>query len=102
MVMRSVNNTFNRGELDPTLYARDDLDLYLKGARKLRNMIALWTGAARIAPGTKYIDSIVDRENANTPITDANRVTGIDFLYNDNGDIVYTIILRTSNNNTST
>jgi hypothetical protein len=96
MTLRTINNTFNRGELDPTLYARDDLDIYDKGARRLRNMVALWTGAARIAPGTIYIDMIVDRENGNAPITDYLMVKGFDFTYDADNEITYTILIRKS------
>lgn len=99
MTMRTINNTFNRGELDPTLMARDDLDIYDKGARKLRNMIALWTGAARIAAGTKYIDVVIDRENGNIPITDYQMIKGFDFTYNAAEQITYTILLRKSGGN---
>lgn len=97
MPLRSINNTFNRGELDPALYARDDIEVYGKGARRMRNMIPLWTGAARIAAGQKYIDVIVDRENSDAIITDADYVNGVDFLYDADSDIVYTLILRQSN-----
>lgn len=97
MPLRSINNTFNRGELDPALFSRVDIDLYGNGAAKLRNMISLWTGAARIAPGSTYTDVIVDRENANAPITDATQVKGFDFLYDANGEVIYTIVLRASN-----
>lgn len=99
MTIRSINNTFNRGELDPTLLARDDLDIYDKGARKLRNLIALWTGAATLAPGLVYVDVIVDRENANAPITDPLLVNGFDFTYDADADIIYTIIIRKSGTN---
>ena len=96
MTIRSINNTFNRGELDPTLLARDDLDIYDKGARTLRNMIALWTGAATLAPGTVYIDVIVDREHANAPIQDPLLVKGFDFTYDADNDVTYTIVIRPS------
>ena len=99
MSIRSISNTFNRGELDPTLFARDDLDIYDKGARKLRNMIALWTGAATIAPGSKYIDVVVDRENGNAPITDYLFIKGFDFTYDADAEITYTILIRKSNSN---
>lgn len=99
MPIRSISNTFNRGELDPTLFARDDLDIYDKGARKLRNMIALWTGAATIAAGTKYIDVVVDRENGNAPITDYLFIKGFDFTYDADAEITYTILIRKSNAN---
>lgn len=99
MTIRSINNTFNRGELDPTLMARDDLDIYDKGARKLRNLIALWTGAATLAPGSVYADVIVDRENANAVITDPLMVKGFDFTYDADAEITYTILMRQSNTN---
>ena len=54
MTFRTVNNSFSRGELDPSLYARIDIDVYSKGARKLRNMIALWSGAALIVTGKRH------------------------------------------------
>lgn len=99
MTIRSINNTFNRGELDPTLMARDDLDIYDKGARKLRNMVALWTGAATLAPGSVYVDVIVDRENANALIQNPLLVKGFDFTYDADSEITYTIIIRKSGTN---
>jgi len=99
MTIRSINNTFNRGELDPTLMARDDLDIYDKGARTLRNMIALWTGAATIAPGSVYIDVIVDRENGHIPIQDPLLVKGFDFTFDADNDVTYTILVRKSGAN---
>jgi len=96
MAVRSISNTFNRGELDPTLFARDDIEIYTKGARKLRNIIPLWTGSARIAPGTKYVDVVVDRENDNALITNHEEIKGVDFLFNSDEDVVYTLILRKS------
>ena len=99
MTLRTINNTFNRGELDPTLFARDDLDIYDKGARKLRNMIALWTGAATLAPGSVYVDVIVDRENANAIISDPLMVKGFDFTYDADAEITYTILIRKSGTN---
>lgn len=99
MTIRSINNTFNRGELDPTLLARDDLDIYDKGARTLRNMIALWTGAATLAPGTIYVDVVVDRENGNAPIQDPAFVKGFDFTYDADAEITYTILIRKSGTN---
>lgn len=99
MTLRTINNTFNRGELDPTLFARDDLDIYDKGARRLRNMIALWTGAATVAPGSVYVDVIVDRENANAVISDPLMVKGFDFTYDADAEITYTILIRKSGSN---
>lgn len=94
MTLRSIHNSFTRGELDPTLYARIDMDLYTRGARKLRNLIALWTGAATLAPGSTYTDIIVDRTNSNAPITDYTQVKAIDFQYDVDNDIIYTLVFR--------
>lgn len=96
MPVRSVNNVFTKGELDPSLYSRVDLDLYTKGARRLRNMISLWGGSARIAPGSLFIDSIVDRENGNSPITNYEHIKGVEFLFDIQQEVNYTIILRSS------
>jgi len=94
MPMRTIHNTFTQGELDPTLFARVDLDSYTKGARKLRNMIGLWTGAGQIAPGTTYTDILVDRTNGDAPITNPALVKGIDFQFSFADEIIYTIIFR--------
>lgn len=99
MTLRTINNTFNRGELDPTLFARDDLDIYDKGARRLRNMIALWTGAATLAPGSVYVDVILDRETGNAVISDPLYVKGFDFTYDADNEITYTILIRKSGSN---
>ena len=99
MTLRTISNTFTRGELDPTLFARDDLDIYDKGARKLRNMIGLWTGAAQLAPGSVYVDVIVDRENGNALIQDPLMIKGFDFTFDADAEITYTIIMRKSGTN---
>lgn len=101
MPMRSIHNSFTKGQLDPTLYARVDSDIYTKGARELTNMFSLWTGAVRIAPGTVYIDMMVDRENSNAVITDTSYVKAFDFLYDADGDVIYTVVLRQSNSTSS-
>lgn len=97
MTMRSISNSFTRGELDPALFARDDIDIYTKGARKMRNMIPLWTGAARIAPGLEYVDVIVDRENSDAVVTNEDYINTVDFLFDSANDIVYTLVVRQSN-----
>lgn len=101
MPIRSVSNVFTKGELDPTLYSRVDIDVYTKGARRLRNMISLWTGAARIAPGTKYVDTLVDREDSDALITNPEHVKAFEFLYDATGEVVYTVVLRKSNSSSA-
>lgn len=94
-MIRTTQNSFTKGELDPTLLSRDDVDLYTKGARKMRNMFSLWTGAARIAPGTIYVDTITDLTAAPpAPITNYLNLKGVDFEYDADNQIIYTIIMR--------
>ncbi len=100
MPLRTIHNTFTRGELDPTLFARVDIDIYTKGARKLRNLIGLWTGAAQIAPASIYADIIVDRTNSNAPITDYTLLNGVDFQYSFADNLVYTLIFRPDTSST--
>ena len=99
--MRSQNNSFTRGQLDPALNARVDTDIFSKGAREMTNMFALWTGAARLAPGLLYTDVMIDRENSNAVITDTSYVKAFDFLYDADADVIYTIVLRQSNSTSS-
>jgi len=47
-------NDFTHGEIDPRLFARSDLEVYSKGAEKLRNMIVLPGGAAQRRFGTRF------------------------------------------------
>lgn len=100
MPLRTLHNTFTRGELDSTLLARVDLALYTQGARRMRNMIGLWTGAARIAPATIYADLMVDRTNSNAPITDLTLLNGIDFQYSFEDNLLYVLIFRPDTTNT--
>ena len=57
-------------------------------------MIPLWTGAARIAPGSTYTDIIVDRTDSDAPITDTTKVKAFDFLYDADDEIIYTLVFR--------
>ena len=106
MALRSNQNSFALGEIDPTLLGRIDLPLYTMGARKLRNLISLWTGAAKLRPGSTTALAagapfiFIDRTNGNAPITDAGNINGVMFDYDTDEDFVYTILLvqDTTNN----
>lgn len=94
-MLRTTQNCFTKGELDPTLIARYDVDIYAKGARKIRNMLSLWTGAVRIAPGSLFIDVILDRTAVPpAPITNYNDVNAVQFEYDAEAGIKYTVIVR--------
>ena len=91
----TTQNCFSKGELDPTLISRYDIDLYTKGARRLRNMFALWTGAARLAPGSIFIDQIMDRTAVPpVPITDYTLIKANMFEYDADLGVIFTFVLR--------
>ena len=50
-----LHNSFQYGELSPRFLARTDTEQYVKGAKKIENMIVLPTGGARRRPGTVYV-----------------------------------------------
>lgn len=78
-IIRQVQSNFSHGELDPKLFARPDVDVYFKGAQKLRNVLSIPQGGAKRRFGTKFGFMLSD--NAGTPLTDANEVNGILFDY---------------------
>ena len=51
-------NDFTHGELSPKMLARTDLQIYMKGAKRIRNMVVIAQGGAKRRFGTKYITSI--------------------------------------------
>lgn len=96
-----THNSFTQGELDPTLLARFDVDLYTKGARKLRNTTALWTGAARNRPGTISVDLIEDQTAGPDPITNYLNINSFMFEYDVDDDIIYAILIRPDTTDTT-
>ena len=55
-----VQTSFNRGELDPRLVGRKDLQAYYSGARVAQNVVTLIQGGLRRRNGTKFIYSDTD------------------------------------------
>lgn len=95
MTIPNTQNAFSFGEIDPALLARNDLELYTKGARKLRNLVALWTGSATLRPGTTCATEsgdpfyFIDRTNSNAPITDPDEINIV--MYEYAPDTTYTV-----------
>lgn len=52
--------SFNRGELDPSLFARWDWQSYFSGARRIRNMICRTQGGVLKRPGLEFISQTLD------------------------------------------
>lgn len=97
MAQRFTHNSFTSGESDPALLARYDIELYTKTARRLRNIIPLWTGAGRIRPGTSVATEggnpffYIDRTNGNAPITDPDQIKSFMYEYDGDEGFIYTI-----------
>lgn len=56
-VVWNLQSTFNRGELDPRLVGRKDLQAYYAGARTLDNVVTLVQGGVRRRNGTEFLHS---------------------------------------------
>lgn len=92
MAYRKIINNFTKGELDPRFLAMVDYDGYHKGCRKFQNMVCIPQGGATRRFGTNYSDVIVDRGNADAPITNVEHVRIIDFEYD--ATEKYSIVIR--------
>jgi hypothetical protein len=53
--IKELKTNFVGGEQDPLLRQRSDVKAYYNGAEKLRNMIVLPQGGARVRPGSRYL-----------------------------------------------
>jgi hypothetical protein len=53
----SLFSSFNRGELDPRLVGRKDLQAYYAGARQAVNVLTQVQGGLRRRNGTEYLES---------------------------------------------
>ena len=51
----SLQSSFNRGELDPRLVGRKDLQAYYAGAQKAQNVLTLVQGGVRRRNGTEFL-----------------------------------------------
>lgn len=58
MAVKTLNRSFNGGELTPEAYGRIDDAKYQSGAAKLRNFIALPHGPAANRPGLAFVRSV--------------------------------------------
>lgn len=73
-------NDFTHGELSPKMLARTDLQIYMKGAKRIRNMVVIAQGGAKRRFGTKYITSI-------TATTGQYRLG--EFIFDDNNSYLF-------------
>lgn len=58
MPVKSVKYSFTAGELDPTMYARADIEYYYSAAQSLSNCLVLPQGGAKKRPGLEYLDRL--------------------------------------------
>ena len=94
-----LQTSFTRGEVDPLLMARFDLDSYFSGAEKMRNFIPQPQGGAKFRPGLEYLYKLpytLTRQTAIAP-TAPNGGTAA----NGNDNSTSTVILTTVNISTT-
>ena len=58
MILHGIQPSFARGEFDPAMYARVDLQHYSIGARTLENFLIHPQGGASTMPGTEYVATV--------------------------------------------
>lgn len=54
--VKTIQQRFSYGEIDPLAIARSDIEQYYSGAEKMRNVLPLLQGGYTARPGLKYID----------------------------------------------
>lgn len=64
MAVTSIINAFNSGELSPQLDGRTDIAKYYAGCRTLENFLVFSYGGASRRPGTKYIATAKNSDEA--------------------------------------
>lgn len=93
----SIINAFNSGELSPQLEGRTDLSRYYSGCRTLENFLIFSYGGATRRPGTKYIATAKNSDEASRLVPFEFSTTqayilefGDEYIrfYKDNGQIV--------------
>ncbi|WP_341914543.1 hypothetical protein [Ferrovibrio terrae] len=52
---RLASNVFSRGQLDPDLWPRSDLEIYYKAAQKIENLQSLPLGGVALRPGLVFV-----------------------------------------------
>ena len=55
MTLWQAQSVFSKGELDPLLLGRTDLEAYYQGAQEATNMLSIPQGGMKKRPGTKYV-----------------------------------------------
>jgi len=76
-----TNNRFNRGEIDPSLHGRQDLDFYLGACKKMENWFPEATGGIKRRPyfdSVKYWEHLLPEQSKSRPFQ--FRFAGMDFL----------------------
>ncbi len=94
-----ITSNFTAGELSPRLLGRVDVEQYFNGARKLENMLIAPYGGAKNRPGSYYVATVKDSDDATRIISFEFSITqayiiemGDQYMrfYKDNGRIVVT------------
>ena len=81
-----VQSTLNRGELDPKVIGRIDLEQYYQGAETAENVVCIPQGGLAKRPGQEYIGTALEVE---FPVGSV-RLESFSFSVNDNYLLVFT------------
>lgn len=77
----SLQSNMNRGELDPRLEGRKDLEAYYNGLSNASNVLALPLGGIKKRPGMEYLGDIVyDTDGTNTRLESFSFSTDVNYL----------------------
>jgi hypothetical protein len=70
-----LQDSFNRGEFSPLLYARSDTEFYLDAVKTLQNFLTVPRGAVRRRPGFRLLQRVGEPVNVVNVFPQTARVT---------------------------
>lgn len=89
MPLQTIQQRFTKGELNPKLLARSDVEMYYSSASKLRNVISLPFGGVQRRSGTKYLGTLPNKLQIEIPTTITAPNGGTTANINDNDETTF-------------
>lgn len=91
MPLKTIQQRFTKGELNPKLLARSDVEMYYSSASKLRNVISLPFGGVQRRGGLKFIGEVPTKTQIEEPTTITAPNGGNTSYINDNDETTFFI-----------
>jgi hypothetical protein len=91
MPPKTIQQRFTKGELNPKLLARSDVEMYYSSASKLRNVISLPYGGVQRRGGLKYVGKVPSLTQIEEPTTITAPNGGTTANINDNDETTFFI-----------